>query len=52
MNIDKIEDQKKEKVDNIRKQMRYKWIPKTIDETNSNHGSEVAHEMGDSNLSN
>ena len=52
MNIGKIEDEKKIKADNIRKQMRQQWITKSTEETNSNHGSEVTHEMSDSNLSN
>ena len=49
MNIGNIEDEKKEKADNIRKQMRQQWIPKTTEETSSNH---VTQEMGDSILSN
>ena len=52
MNISKVEDEKKERVDNIKKQMKQQWIPKTTEEKNSNHGSEVTHEMGDANLSN
>ena len=52
MNIRKVQDKKKARADNIRKKMKQQWIPKTNEETNSNHGSEVTHEVGDSNLSN
>ena len=52
MNIGKVEDEKKARVDKIRKQMRQKWIPKSIKETSSNHGSEVTEEVGDSIMSN
>ena len=39
MNIGRIEDEKKEKEDNIRKQMRQQWIPKTIENSSpSNDG--------------
>ena len=46
MNIGRVEDEKKARVDNIRKQMRQQWIPKTTKETSSNHGSEVTQEVG------
>ena len=52
MNIRKVEDEKKRRVDNIKKQMKQKWIPKSTEETNSNHGSEVTQEVGNSILSN
>ena len=52
MNIGKVKDEKKARVDNIRKQMRQQWIPKSIKETNSNHGSEVTQEVGYSITSN
>ena len=52
MNIGKIEDEKKAKADNIRKQMRQQWIPKTTKETSLNHENEVTQEMGDSLPSN
>ena len=45
MNTGRIEDEKKEKVDNIRKQMRQQWIPKSTEETSSSHGSEVTQEV-------
>ena len=52
MNIGKIEDEKKAKVDNIKKQMRQQQIPKTTEETSSKHEGNVTQEMGDSILSN
>ena len=52
MNISRIEDEKKAKVANIRKQMRQQWIPKTIEEISLNHENEVTQEMGDSLPSN
>ena len=33
MNIGRVEDEKKAREDNIRKQMRQQWIPKTTEET-------------------
>ena len=52
MSIDKVEDERKEKADNIRKQMRQQWIPKTTKKTNPSNGSQVTHEEGDSINSN
>ena len=52
MNIGKIEDEKKARVDNIRKHMRQQWIPKSTEETSSSHGSEVTQEVADSIISN
>ena len=52
MNIGRVEDEKKAREENIKKQMRQKWIPKTTKETSSNHGSEVTQEVGDLILSN
>ena len=52
MNIGNIKDEKKVRADNIRKQMRQQWIPKSTEDANSNHGSEVTQEVGDSILSN
>ena len=52
MNIGKIEDEKKEKEENIKKKMRQQWIPKIIKKTSSNHESDVTQEVGDSILSN
>ena len=52
MNIGRVEDEKKAREDNIRKQMGKQWIPKTTEEISSNHGSDVTQEVGDSTLSN
>ena len=52
MNIGKFKDEKKIRAENIRKQMRQQWIPKTIEETSSNHEGNFTQEMGDSILSN
>ena len=52
MNIRKVEDENKVRTDNIRKQMKQQWIPKSTEDTSSNHGSEVTQEVGDSILSN
>ena len=52
MNIGKVKDEKKEKLDNIKKQMRQQWIPKSTKETSSSHGSEVTQEIDDSIISN
>ena len=51
MNIRKVEDEKKAREDNIRKKMRKQWIPKSIEETSSSHGSKVIQEVGDSIIS-
>ena len=50
MNIGKIEDEKKAKENNIRKQMRQQWILKTTTETSLNHERNITQEMGDSIL--
>ena len=42
----------KERVDNIRKYMGWQWIPKSTEETNSNHGSKFTQEVGDYIISN
>ena len=51
MNIGRIEDEKKAKVDNIRKQMRQQWIPKSTEQDSSNDGH-VTQEVGDFTISN
>ena len=48
MNIGRNEDEKKAKVDNIRKQMRQQWIPKSTEKDSSN----VTQEVGDFTISN
>ena len=51
MNISKTKDEKKARANNIRKQMKQQWIPKSIEDTSSNHGTKVTQEVGDSILS-
>ena len=50
MNIEKVEDEKKIKADNIQKQMKQLWIPKSTEQDNSSNGNVT--QMGDSTLSN
>ena len=47
-NIGKVEDEKKEKVDNITKKMRQKWIPKPTKKTSPRNGIQVTYEESDS----
>ena len=51
MNIKKVEDEKKAKVDNIRKQMRQQWVPKSTEQDNSCNGP-VTQELGDPTIMN
>ena len=51
MNIGRVEDEKKARADNIRKQMRQQWIPKSTKPESSNDGN-VTQEEGDSTISN
>ena len=50
MNIKKIEDEKKAKADNIRKQMKQQWIPKSTEPESSNDGI-VTQGLSDSTIS-
>ena len=50
MNIEKVEDEKKAKVDNIRKQMKQQWIPKSTEQESPNDGN-VTQGLGDSTIS-
>ena len=50
MNIGKVEDEKKVRADNIQKQMRQQWIPKSTEQESSNDGN-VTQELGDSTIS-
>ena len=50
MNIKKVEDEKKAKVDNIQKQMKQQWIPKSTKQENSNDGI-VTQGLSDSTIS-
>ena len=47
-----VEDEKKEKVDNIRKYMRQQWIPMPTEKNSPSNGSQVTHEKGGSINSN
>ena len=50
--IGRVEDEKKEKVDNIINQMRQKWIPKPIEEDSPSNDGHVTQDVGDSTISN
>ena len=52
MNTSRIEDEKKEKVDNIKKQMRQQWIPKSIEHAISSIDGHDTQKVGDSTISN
>ena len=47
MNTGRIEDEKKEKADNIKKQMRQQWIPKPSRNTSPSKNDHVTQELGD-----
>ena len=51
MNTKRVEDEKKTKVDNIQKQMRQQWVPKSTEQDNSSNGP-VTQELGDSTITN
>ena len=51
MNIGKFKDEKKARADNIRKQMRQQWIPKSTEQQSPNNEN-VTHEVGDFTISN
>ena len=51
MNIKRVEDEKKTKADNIQKQMKQQWIPKSTEKDSSNNGH-VTQEVGDFTISN
>ena len=52
MNIGRIKYEKKEKADNIIKQMRQQWIPKSTEHASPSNGGNVTQEVGDSTISN
>ena len=52
MNIGRIEDEKKPKEYNIRKQMRQQWIPKSTEQASTSNDGHVTQEVGDSTISN
>ena len=45
----RIEDEKKAKADNIKKQMRQKWVPKSLENANQDHevNDSQVNELGD-----
>ena len=52
INTSRIEDENKAKADNIRKQMRQQWIPKSTEQASSSNDSHITQEVGDSTISN
>lgn len=51
MNTQRVEDEKKAKADNVRKQMRQQWIPKSVENGNMSNDEHVTQELGDSSIS-
>ena len=51
-NTGRVEDENKAKVDNIRKKMRQKWIPKSTEDASPSNDGHVTQEVGDSTISN
>ena len=51
MNTSKIEDEKKAKDDNIRKQMRQTWVPKSSKNASPSIDVSVTQELGESTIS-
>ena len=51
MDTKRIEDEKKAKVDNIRKQMRQQWIPKSSENASLSNEAHVTQELGDARIS-
>ena len=51
MNIERIEDEKKARDDNIRKQMRHQWIPKSLGNASLSNNENVSQELGDTTIS-
>ena len=52
INIGMIEDEKKARLDNIRKQIRQQWIHQSTKSIGSNNDGHVTQEVGDSTVSN
>ena len=50
MNIERVKNEKKIKADNIQKQIKEQWIPKSTEQDNSSNGNVT--QMGDSTFSN
>ena len=51
MNTGRIEDEKKEKADNIQKQMRQQQAPNSTKNTSSSNEGQVTQELGDTTIS-
>ena len=51
MNSGRIEDEKKTKVDNIQKQMRQQWVPKSTESEIPSNDGQVTEELGNSTIS-
>ena len=51
INTGRIEDEKKAKVDNIKKQMRKQWVPKSSKNASLSYDDQVTQEFGDSTFS-
>ena len=51
MNTRRIEDEKKARANNIRKQMRQKWIPKSLENVSLSNNEHVTQELGDTTIS-
>ena len=52
MNIGRIMDERKEKEDNIKKNMRHQWIPKSTENASSSNDGHVTQEVGDCTIFN
>ena len=50
MNFGRIEDEKKARANNIRKQMRQKWIPKSLEDTSPSNTEPITQELGDTTI--
>ena len=51
INTRRIEDKKKAKANNIRKQMRQQWVPKSSKNASPSCAEQVTQELGDSTFS-
>ena len=51
MNTRRIEDENKEKDDNIKKQMRQQWIPKSLENASSSNNELVTQGLSDITIS-
>ena len=50
MNTGRIEDEKKARANNIRKQMRQQWIPKTLGKTSLRNNEPITQELGETSI--